>query len=314
MIKTLFTVILFLSSYSAYSKEITPNEVYGVAQSVYDELIKIHRLEHISYSDKALKSSSKVGSQKMPRHVYEKAAHIFETIQRVRDRKGLALQSMPETPMQEVQPKDVKAILDTVLQGLLEIQSQYSEGSLKPSTQEYTNKAPLDVYHKLGEVERLVENLLYEEIKPKHVYKKAVLIEKNFAEILKQYKVAYTADKAHPSVPKAPADVRDSALKIPYLLKELCKLNEDICVPGGVPGALLDLEDSSFLTMPSDVLKVMNDLLADSKSLNKSLGLPVHSEMNVSEDKEIYPTDVYGVTLNIRHMLTDLIHHFEGQK
>lgn len=248
----------------AQAEAITPSHVYQVVESMQAELAL---LLDANFSATEIPAEQSVPGRR-PRHVIQEARHVFEQVQMLKRINGLPTVEAEPAPVREITPADVKASVDLALAEIRTLRAPFALDSEAEAAVLRDGMTPTDVHAALGVVATLVQRLDLPAIVPNDVYRVALAIKADTAQI--HAKLGAPAPQPIPRgiEGRKPPQVYARAFDLLERLEGLAGAGASLEIPGGV---VLPPRKTEKL-MPSDVLGVLNTILAELSSVKVAAG------------------------------------------
>ena len=257
-----------------------PNHVFQETQNMLNELDAIHQVQKTKPKKVIVDAAPR-----KPRHVFQKAREVYFDIQKLRQKNGLPVNALPALPVRDVQPKDVKAVMDKMLAELDELHIKY--GTKPPAKAPLpSGKKPSDVYANLIKVKGSIAGLGVSAVAPSDVFRVTLSLISDLKEMAKKKGVSATA-KITPSSNKKPTHVYAASYKLLNDLKRLTEKNK-INIPGGVMiPPRVEREHT-----PAEVIDLVNDILAEVVAIKHASGISTPTKW-APEQKGKVPSNVF---------------------
>lgn len=285
-LKIVFVYVLCLLTFVsvAQAEEVTPSHVYQVANTAERELHHI-----LTSMGKRVTWKGGEGGVRRPRHVLQKAREVFSKLQKLHFKFGVKAVDVPPLSAGRVLPADVKQQLDVMLVEIRGLKKIYAvEGNVEPAGYR-GGRRPTDVYRKLAQISGELDVLLETAVKPGDVYRCAVTVRKLLEAIYAEATGGgFLNLYVTPALGKSPRDV---FLRGYMLLEKLRKLEQQGVY--GIDGGIGEVARRAGHVAPTDVLDLMNIILADVNAMTLEAGVKHVTELVPYEDG-IIPSDVYS--------------------
>lgn len=245
-------------------RNVSPSDVYRVVDDVYAELLLMQAANFSTLPPIQTRSIR----NRFPRHVFQKGREVFIKVQQLRYINGLSVNEVPAIPTQQVMPKNVKVMMEHILQDIRDLRSAYAVMKEIEPAAKVSGKSPTKVYENISRVNALVSSLNIPSIVPNDVYRLITTVNNVIRDILTTQKVTVAGISISPSENKQPKDVFQETLKLISQVNGLCQLKDIFCISGGVVAPI----QLSGRIRPAEVLELMNNLLADVVQIKINLG------------------------------------------
>jgi hypothetical protein len=285
---------------SVAAAEITPNEVYGKAYVIREEIEILKRHFHIEKSA----ATETVHLALTPGHSWQKGYEILYKINVFRSKHGLSFSSVPSRePQQEVSPLIAYEQLIRIITELqiIKFYADITEAVAQPPI--FTGKMPVDVYNLLNETSHELDILNGKPLSPSDGFAQAVRITEDVDFILKALNITDTTIPPPKVLAMKPADVFEVVLQ---LLVEMRRVQK-----------LFDMNWIDFHTLkptdreitPSDVFSLDGIVLAELQPIKARLGLKYALTPMAQHYENIEPNSQYrthGWTLRKLQLIRSL--------
>jgi len=257
-----------------------PNHVFQETKNMLLELDGMHKVNKSKPKEVVIEISPR-----KPRHVFQKAREVYYDVQKLRQLKGLAVNALPDLPVRDVSPKDVKALMDTMLADIDGLRAKYGT-KLPASAKLPSGKKPSDVYANLIKIKGSIAGLGVSAVAPSDVYRVTLSVVSDLKEMAAKKGAAPIA-KIAPSSGKKPKDVYAASYELIKQLKKLSETNK-ISIPGGVMiPAYVKREHT-----PAEVIDLVNDVLAEVGAIKHASGLRTPTKLAPEQSGKV-PSNVY---------------------
>lgn len=270
----------FISMSSAMAQT-TPDYVYQVVDNVKAELAEMHK------ANLGDPPRVKVNlTERRPRHVLQKAREVYGDVQKLRKIKGLGENSLPAFPVREVTPADVSVLADKILVEVREVREKTGAAAPVPAALP-SGKTPTDVYGNLVQAKASIGELGVPVIMPNDVYQVALTIISDTEKVRAAKGVTTAVAEPPGSKGKEPKDVYEVAYKLLGKVKALTDKNGY-----GIPGGVVMPNKVSGRITPTEVIDVLNNILAEVGAVKVAVGSSAATEFPGPQSDKT-PSDVY---------------------
>jgi len=257
-----------------------PNHVFQETKNMLLELDAMHVVNKSKPSKLIVEAAPR-----KPRHVFQKAREVYYDVQKLRQSKGLSVNTLGDLPVRDVTPKDVKGLLDKMLADIDEVRIKY--GTKQPALAPLpTDKKPSDVYANLIKVKGSIAGLGIAAVAPSDVFRVSLSVVSDLKEMAAKKGVAAAAKPA-PSSGKKPKDVYAASYKLLNSLKKMSETNK-ISIPGGVMIPPYVKREHT----PAEVIDLMNDILAEVAAIKHASGLTTPTILAPAQSEKV-PSNVF---------------------
>lgn len=278
--------LFFLFFDIGFAEKITPSHVFLISQETLNELDVIFKEKNLEKQTIYLDFN-----EKRPRHVWQKSREVLDKISKLKAEFHLQQEAVPPVQVKEIEPGDVYLLAKSILRQTRELKEFYSIYTPAKSAEFLQGKAPKDVYQNMTQISRMLDRLLQTSIRPEDVYRVILTAKLALKEI---YDVAESKKAISPISPekgKSPRNVYKKAYALLSKLDELTN-HSNYQIEGGV----VKLDRKVGRITPSEVMDLMNHILAEINAIKSVAGLKNPLELPLVE-KGKTPSDVYNETL-----------------
>jgi len=269
----------------AQTSQVTPAHVFQITEEALVELDSI--LEH---QDLYFNRHINKPPERQPRHVWQKSREVIVKLQAYQKMSGLEVFKTPQLTVKVVMPSDVKMLAEQILDAMRIMKRNYGVSAPDAVVSFSTRKTPTDVYLNLTKISAKLDFLFGNAVTPSDVYHIAVTI-RNILQNMHHVR-AERALVPFASIPlkgKRPRDVYEAGFALQAKLKGLEKK------PGyKIEGGIARVEVRGSRITPSEVLDLLDVVLADVNELARSIGIKGATALSPYEGKKI-PTDVFRI-------------------
>lgn len=204
---------------------------------------------------------------RLPRHVLQKAREVFFQAQALREINGYGLNDFPALPLGEATGTEVAAALDGLLSQLGDLRDAYGVTAQADATVPQ-GKSWSDVYHELNIAGASLVALGVPAANANTVFRVAATVVSDLEQIRAHQGITAPIEVAAADT-KNPTQVCEHGLALLADLRALVDRNGAIVVPGSIAGLTPLTHDAHG----SDVLDVLNNVLAEVAAIKAALGI-----------------------------------------
>jgi len=261
-------IILFLVVDFLTAREITPNEVYGQATIIEEEihsLLKYYGIKHDHFIID--NNNKKISTALKPRNVWQKTYEIMIKINILRQEKDLPIiEPVNMPPVANLNPDLVYEQTQRILTELKIFKTRMGIDQLDYKTRKFEHKNPLDVFNKLNDVSLLIDDLNKNKVTPSYVFGENMRVYDDISLILDTLNINDSTIPAKKNSASTPNDTAHTALKILEKIKQLQVLS-------GI--AFVDFNDfNKKKQTPSDVFSLTQMIIAELQTIKAYLKIP----------------------------------------
>ncbi len=292
--------LLIVLSATAYAQNVSPSHVYQVVDNVVAELSLLNEANS-SVANKD-KNAPEILPRK-PRHVIQKAKEVLHKIQILRKLNGLIEKDLPNFPVSEVKPADVKLMVNRILDDLTDLRGKFSVTAPASNATLGAEKTPTDVYKHLQTANLLIGGLGIPKPVPNDVYRIALTIIGDLNLVReaqgKPHKLYMPATGSKDIKPKA---VLEKSIELISVLKARSEASGDrLKVPGGV--IVPNMRSGKISS--GHVQGVLNNALAEIAAMKVASGSTNYTVIAPPQSGKT-PSDVYYAVLTALEIARDL--------
>lgn len=288
--------MVLLATAPLQAQEETPNHVFQSAEMIHQELLL---LNEANFSEAPTQQLPRI--QALPRHVFQRARIIWAKVQLLRFMNGLPTRSIDPLPVRDVQPADVKGIVDSILADIRALRPAYSVTQDVAETALPQGKTPTDVLAHLAMIDREIDALGVPGIVPNDVYQVAATLVRDLETVTEQMNVTVDLNAIEPALGKSPTDAYNNAYALLADLQALSTTDQRFSVTGGIEPPQ---QKNSDIT-PSDVILLLGRGLADVGAVKYATGVTTATvDMPLEGGKT--PSDVFHVIEQARDLVAAL--------
>lgn len=207
-----------------------------------------------------------VDGTRMPRHVLQQARIVFHRIEMLRWLNGLETEPLAPVPPREIEPADVLAVVEGARQALAELAPIYGVPAVTNLPERRPLAEPADVLAALQSLSQGLGGLGLPEIVPNDVFRIASAMHVHATGLAQAREIVIPAmpDVAED---RQPSDVFEAGL---LLLDELQQFDD--ATGNLLPGGVAAVTRPEGRVEPSDVIELLELILADLYSISVALG------------------------------------------
>ncbi len=291
-------VFLALSVMGAEALAATPAETYQAIEAVNAQLSAFH---DANGTMPAADPQAPALTERLPRHVLQKAREVLLKIQAVRQLNGLPLQPVPEIPVREVAPDDVKFFLEKMLEGLKDLRSIFGNPPITKQSLIAREVTPTDNFAALRRAELQVDGLGLPSIAPNDVMRIALSIV-NDLELIRAALGITTPVAKPPVIPaRRPVDTYDNALGLLVDIKVLTENTPSLASPMGVvlPNRRMGI------MKPAHVMDLLGTVLAEISAVKVRAGV-MKPTLLAPAQTGMTPSDVHAAVSYARALVATI--------
>ncbi len=203
---------------------------------------------------------------RMPRHVLQQARIVYRRIEMLRWLNGLETEPLSPVPPQEIRPADVLAVVERARAALADLAPVYGVPAVTNLPEGRTPVEPKDVMAALQSLSQGLDDLGLPDIVPNDVFRIAHAMRVH-ADGLAEARGVEVPALPHTADQRQPADVFEAGL---LLLEELQAFDD--ATGNYLPGGVAAIARPSGRVDPSDVIRLLELVLADIYSVSVALG------------------------------------------
>ena len=276
----------------------TPAETYQAIEAVNAQLTAFH---NANGTMPAIDPQAPDLTERLPRHVLQKAREVLLKIQAVRQLNGLPLQPVPEIPVREVQPDDVRLFVEKMSLGLKDLRPIFGNPPVAKPPRASREMRATDNFAALRRAELQVDGLGLPATSPNDVMRIALSIV-NDLELVRS-SLGIVAPVSPPQVIPArrPADTYDNALGLLEDIKVLTENNPRLAIPMGV---VLPKRRSGAIK-PAHVMDLLGSVLAEISAIKAKTGVTIPTVLAPAQTG-MTPSDVHSAVSHARALVASL--------
>jgi len=261
-----FFLLLYLLTFSLFSKNITPNDVYSQVMLISDEIHFLLKHYDVKHDHEGIIKRVKISTKLRPRNTWQKTYEIMVKINILRDEYGLPI--VEPANMSPVLHLNPDLVYEQTQRILTEIQIFKLRKGLKSpvfKVKKYTGKTPVDVFNGLSHISASFDELNKGGVTPSFVFAENMRLFDDITLILQHLNIV---DKTIPKVKNinsTPTDTFNIGMKILDKIRQL------------QIGAGIDFVDFSEFrkkrSTPSEVFGITQIILAELQTIKAYIGL-----------------------------------------
>ena len=291
-----FVLAMPIAQNALSETKITPSHVFQVVDNVANELILMHQADESEASYNKIKMT-----ERRPRHVLQKAREVYQKVQILRYINDLPKNSVPDFPITEVTPENVKDLVDLILRDIKSLREIFGVYALADQAPLPSNTTPNDVYLNLVRVGGMIDGLDIPVTVPNDVFQIAETIIGDLQLILKKRNISTKIVTTTGSTNKGPRDAYDQSRELLSSIKQLCNKNKIYCLPGGVN--IPPYHEDTI--KPSHVIDTLNNALAELGSIKAKLGIIKKTVLTKPASGKA-PNNVFDVVKTARNAINNM--------
>lgn len=239
-------------------------------------------------------------TERSPRHVLQKAREVLLKVQALRQLNGLPLQPVPEIPVREVMPSDVKDFVDKMLHGLKDLRPIFGNPPQPPRPPLIEGKTATENVAALRRAELQLDGLGIPPTAPNDVMRIALSVVSDL-ELVREA-LSVTTPVAMPAVvPRMPADTYNNAFDLLIEIKKLTEENPALAIPKGV---ILPNRRTGVIK-PTDVMDLLGTVLAEISAIKAKAGIIAPTRLAPPQTGKT-PSDVHAMVSYARGLVATL--------
>ncbi|CAK0748589.1 conserved hypothetical protein [Gammaproteobacteria bacterium] len=271
----------------AGADEITPSHTFQAADNINAELAAIHEANS---SQPVTDEGAPVLTQRYPRHVFQKAREVLIKTELLRSLNGLSENSVPVFPVTEITPANVKKMLDTVYQDLIELRPVFKVTKTIAPAPLIPGKVPTDVYGNLQKASNSLDGLGIPKTVPNDVYRLGLMIIDDLEKIRTARGKTDPITAPSGATGKKPLDTYNRTFDILEALKTKVETDPALKITGGI---VLPNRRMGAIT-PSYVLDIENNVLAELSAIKAAVGVSSPTVLPPQPQGKT-PSDTYDI-------------------
>ncbi len=278
-----YLVAVLFSLSAVQADDVTPSHVYQVANTAVRELQEVLSAKKIKRQHLDLEASPR-----RPRHVLQKAREVFVKLQNIRLLLNLPPIEVPPLSVGRIAPVDVKIQTNRILDAVRELYQTSGKKTLVDLVRFRSGKTPTDVYAQMAQISSMLDELQETAVKPSDVFRFSVTVKQVLEEIYKiKMNGALPSYEIAPVTGKSPRDVFQLG-RVLHAKLEVLEAKHGYNIDGGVG----EVKAKAGRVTPSDVLDLMNIILADVNAMKLPAGVQHVTQLPAYEGRKT-PSDVF---------------------
>ena len=290
--------VLIVPAAWADEAPVTPAAIYQAGDALYNQLAAYHTA---NASQPAEDPDAPALTERLPRHVFQKAREVLLKVEALRKLKGLPENPVPQVAVREIVPADTMKLLTQALADTKELASAFGNPPMPPAPPLVEGKTPTDAYDKLSKVSLSLDGLGLPASVPNDVYRITLTMVSDIELIRAARKISTPVAEPGEISPKKPADVYDIAYTLLSDLKTLVESNPDYAIPKGI---ILPNKRAGTIK-PSYALEMMNLVQAETTAIKAKVGATKPTELAPPQSGKS-PTDTYRQETLARALIATL--------
>ena len=286
-------------SFSAKADTVKAAELYQIGENIKGELALLHEANG-SEPEKVRRAPNI--TNRLDRHVYQKAREVLVKVQVARKLNGLPVNPIPPIPGNAIQAADVKPMLGKVLRDLRDLRAKFAVSKLSPAAGVKSGKTSNDVYKLLESVNHSVDGLGIPHINPNQVLQISDTVIAQLHAIRAKRGLTGNIAASTGAKGKKPKDVYRHAYKLMQEIKLKTDGIGELKITGGVE--LTEQKAKGRIT-GNQVIDNINNALADINELKAKLGIqePTQIAKLKSGNKPNHVFDSVDTAINLAKTL-----------
>ena len=266
LIPAIAITLAFGLASTAYAQGVTNSVLYQQSMDITGELNLLHEANG-SQAEK-VRNAPEI-SNRLPRHVLQKAREVLLKVQVARKLNGLPQTKAPAIPAKQITATEIKPLLDLILKDVRDLRTKFAVSKPSPKSGVVSGKTSNDVYVLLEKANHAIDGLDIPHINPNEVLQIADTIVADLEAIRAQHglsdKIAYSS-----GAKKKPKAVYNHAYELMKALKGVADVNGDFKIDGGIT---LTAQKSKGRVAGNQVIDNLNNILADVAAMKVKLGV-----------------------------------------
>lgn len=276
----------------------TPSDTYQAIEAVNAELSAFH---DANGTMAAADPQAPQLTERLPRHVLQKAREVLLKVQALRQLNGLALQPVPEIPVREVQPDDVRYFVERMRDGLKDLRPIFGNPPVPKPTVAVRPMSPTDNFAALRRAELQLDGLGLPQTAPNDVMRIALSVV-NDLQLVRVATGVAGAVAPSPVVPaRRPVDTYENAVGLLVDIKVLTENNSSLAIPMGV---VLPNKRTGTIR-PAHVLDLLGTVLAEISAIKAKVGVTQPTALAPPQTRKT-PSDVHAAVSYARALVATL--------
>lgn len=291
-------VAAFIAVSPASAQSVTPSQIFQEAEAINAQLATFHTANASTPTDDP---DLQAVTNRLPRHVFQKAREVLLKTQGLRALKGLPEQPIPVVEVREVLPADTIQLLKAISTGLQDLRPAFGNPPQPAPVPLVDGKSPTDAYKAVAKASLSLDGLGLPPATPNEVYRLALTLVSDIDKIRAARGVSAVVPQPDPVSGKKPVDVYEIGYQLLTDLKTLVEGKADYAVPQGI---VLPAKRTGAIK-PSHASEMINVLLAEVSSIKAKVGATKPSDLAPPQNGKT-PSDTYQVLMRARAMLAGL--------
>ena len=291
-------MLLLLSGGTVTAQTVTPSQIFQVGETINAELATFNAANASTPSDDPAIDTA---TDRLPRHVFQKARELLLKVQVLRTLKGLPEQSMPPVEVHEIQPADSKKLLDLALAGLRELGPAFGNPAPPAPVPLVDGKTPTDAYRSVARAAVSIDALGLPAVTPNEVYRVALTIVSDLQKIRAARGLSGDVPLPDLIAGKKPADVYQDGYALLGELSKLVQSKPDFAIPQGIT---MPARRTGAIN-PAYVLDLLDTVLGEISATKAKVGATQPTELAPVQTGKT-PSDTVRVLTQARAMVATL--------
>jgi len=251
---------------SSHAQGVSESVLYQQGMDITGELTLLHEANG-SHAEK-VRNAPEI-TNRLPRHVFQKAREVLIKVQVSRKLNGLPLTKTPPIPAKQITAADIKPVLDLILKDVRELRAKFAVSKPSPKSAAASGKSSNDVYVLLEKANHAIDGLDIPHINPNEVLQIADTIVADLEAIRAKRgltdKIAYSS-----GAKKKPKAVYNHAFELMKALKGVADSNAAFKIDGGV---VLTAQKAKGRVAGNQVIDNLNIAMADVAAMKVKVGV-----------------------------------------
>lgn len=268
------------------AQTVTPPQVYQAIETVNAQLAAFHVA---SGTSPATDSQAPAFTERSPRHALQKAREVLLKVQTLRALYGLPEQPVPEIPVRNPGPAEVKSILDKVIGGLQELRPLMGNPPPPATPPLVEGKTPTDNVAGLRRAELQLDGLGLPPTAPNEVMRIALSIVSDLEKVRAARGIGGMVPAVTVVPGKKPVDTYNQAYELLVDLKQITEGDSTLAIPKGV---VLPNKRSGDVSA-AHVLDMLGSVLAEVSAIKVKVGATQPTQLAAVQAGKT-PSDVFA--------------------
>tara|TARA_B100000315_G_scaffold259435_1_gene315490 strand:- start:3952 stop:4836 length:885 start_codon:yes stop_codon:yes gene_type:complete len=259
-------VLAFGFAIPSHAQADTNSALYQQGMDITGELALLHEANG-SHAEKV--RNAPAITNRLPRHVFQKAREVLVKVQVSRKLNGLPLTKTPPIPAKQITAADITPVLALILKDVRDLRPKFAVSKQSPKTTAVDGKSSNDVYVLLEKANHAIDGLDIPHINPNEVLQIAETIVADLEAIRAKRgltdKIAYSS-----GAKKKPKAVYQHAFELMKALKNVTESNAAYKIDGGIA---LTAQKAKGRVAGNQVIENLNNVMADVAAMKVKVGV-----------------------------------------